>query len=302
VSDEAFDVVIVGGGPAGLSAALVLGRCRRRVLVIDSGKPRNRRARAAHGFFTRDGAGPHDLLRIGREQLAPYDVVLADEEVTAVARADAGEGWVVQTRGAGTFRGKKVLLATGMRDRLPDVPGIDPLFGASVHVCPYCDGWEARDLPFAVYACDPGAAEFTLALLTWSKDIVLFTDGQRLSNEDAARLARNGVVVRGEEVEAFEGEGDQLVAVRLATGERVGRRSLFVHLGQDQAAPFARDLGCPTIENGCIRTREGERAGPEGLYVAGDASHDLQLVAIAVAEGVKAAVAINGELRRDAYR
>src|SRR5690606_14248926 len=115
------------------------------------------------------------------------------------------------------------------------------------------------------------------------------------------RLERNGIVVRGEKVEALEGE-DDLVAVRLAGGERVPRRSLFVHLGQDQAAPFARALGCPTIQNGAVSTTTGERAGPKGLFVAGDASHDLQLVAVAVAEGVKAACAINVELRQDRYR
>jgi thioredoxin reductase len=284
-----------------LSAALVLGRCRRRVVVIDAGKPRNRRARAAHGFFTRDGAGPRELIRIGRAQLAPYDVAVEDDEVTTVSRDDVGRGWVVRTRAGRTLRGKKVLLATGMRDRLPDVPGIDALFGASVHVCPYCDGWEARDLPFAAYACEPGAADFALGLLTWSDDVILFTDGQALSDEDLARLDRNDIVVHTEKVEALEGEGDQLVAVRLANGKRVPRRSLFVHLGQEQASPFARELGCALDEKGCVPTREGERAGPEGLYVAGDASHDLQLVAIAVAEGVKAAVAINGELRRDEH-
>lgn len=304
MSDEDFDVVIVGGGPAGLSAALVLGRCRRRVVVIDSGKPRNRRAEAAHGYFTRDGTPPRDLVRVGREQLAPYDVVLHDDEVTDVAPGDAGAGWVVLTKGGRRFRGKKVLLATGMVDRVPPIPGIEPLFGKSIHVCPYCDGWEERDQPLAAYVCDPGAAEFALGLLTWSEDIVVFTDGAVLSADDRARLERNGIRVRDEKVEALEGDGDQLTAVRLAGGERIPRRAMFVHLGQDQAAPFARDLGLPTIQNGAVCTKEGERAegGPKGLFVAGDASEDLQLIAVAVAEGVKAACAINSELRRESHR
>lgn len=302
MNGEDFDVVIVGAGPAGLSAALVLGRCRRRVVVIDSGKPRNRRAEAAHGFFTRDGTPPHELLRIGRAQLAPYDVVLHDDEITDVAPGDGGAGWVVLTKGGRRFRGKKALLATGMVDRLPSIPGIEPLFGKSIHVCPYCDGWEERDRPLAAYACDPGAAELALGLLTWSDDVVLFVDGRPLSEEDRARLDRNGVRVRDEKVEALEGEDGRLVAVKLAGGERIPRRAMFVHLGQDQAAPFARDLGLPTVENGSVCTKQGERAGPSGLFVAGDASHDLQLIAIAVAEGVKAACAINTELRRDAHR
>lgn len=305
MSDDGFDVLIVGAGPAGLSAALVLGRCRRRVLVIDAGKPRNRRALAAHGFFTRDGTPPHELLRLGREQLAPYDVALHEDEVTDVAPADGGAGWVVLTKGGRRFRGKKVLLATGMVDRLPRIPGIEPLFGKSIHVCPYCDGWEERDQPLAAYACDPGAAELALALLTWSDDVILFTGGGAIAEDDRARLARNGIVVRAEKVEALEGDDEgRLVAVRLAGGERVLRRAMFVHLGQDQAAPFARDLGLATLQNGSIVTREGERAadGPKGLFVAGDASQDLQLIAVAVAEGVEAACAINTELRRESHR
>lgn len=300
--EEDFDVVIVGGGPAGLTAALVLGRCRRRVVVIDSGKPRNRRALAAHGYFTRDGADPRELIRIGREQLAPYDVVLHDDDAIAVSPADGGDGWVVKTKGGRTFRGMKALLATGMRDRLPEIPGIEPFFGKSIHVCPYCDGWEQRDRALGVIACDPGRVDFTLGLLTWSRDVVLFLDGQTISADDRACLARNGIVVQAGKVEALEGDGDALVAVRLAGGERVPRQALFVHLGQDQAAPFARELGCPTIQNGAVCTADGERAGPKGLFVAGDASHDLQLVAVAVSEGVKAACTINMELRQERHR
>jgi thioredoxin reductase len=299
--EEDFDVVIVGGGPAGLTAALVLGRCRRRVVVIDSGRPRNRRAGAGHGFFTRDGAKPQDLIRIGREQLAQYDVVLHDDEAVAVAPADGGEGWVVKTKSGRTFRGKKALLATGMCDRLPDIPGVERLFGKSIHVCPYCDGWEARDLPFGVVACDPGRVDFTLGLLTWSEDVVLFLNGDSIGGEDRACLERNGVRIVDERIAELEGD-DELTAVRLENGNRVERRTLFVHLGQDQAAPFARDLGCPTIENGAVCTSKGERAGPKGLFVAGDASHDLQVIAVAVSEGMKAACAINMELRQERYR
>jgi thioredoxin reductase len=299
--EQEVDVVIVGGGPAGLTAALVLGRCRRSVVVIDSGRPRNRCAGAGHGFFTRDGAKPQDLIRIGREQLAPYDVVLHDDVAIAVAPADGGDGWVVKTKSGRTFRGKKALLATGMCDRLPNVPGVDRLFGKSVHVCPYCDGWEARDLPLGVIACDPGRVDFTLGLLTWSDDVTLFLHGDTIPDDDRACLARNGVRVIDGEIAELEGD-EALAAVRLANGERIPRRSLFVHLGQDQAAPFARDLGCPTIENGAVSTKKGERAGPKGLFVAGDASEDLQLIAVAVSEGLKAACAINLELRKERYR
>lgn len=300
--EDLFDVVIVGGGPAGLSAALVLARCRRRVVVIDSGKPRNRRARAAHGFFTRDGVEPRELVRLGRAELEPYGVPIHDDEVTTLARSDGASGWVAKTRSGATYRGKKALLATGMRDRLPELPGVDELFGKSLHVCPYCDGWEERDRALGAWACDPGAAELALALLTWSDDVILFLDGAELGVEDRARLERNRIRVEDARVVELEREGDRLLGLRLEGGARIRRDALFVHLGQDQVAPFARDLGCPTIPNGAVETGRGERAGPPGLFVAGDASHDLQLVAIAVSEGVKAAVAINVELRKEAHR
>lgn len=299
--EQEFDVVIVGGGPAGLTAAMVLGRCRRSVVVIDAGRPRNRCARAGHNFFTRDGENPKELIRIGREQLAPYEVVLHDDEALAVAPADGAAGWVVKTKGGRTFRGKKALLATGMCDRLPEIPGVDRLFGKSIHVCPYCDGWEVRDQPLAVIACDPGRVDFTLGLLTWSEDVFLFLNGDSLPEDDRARLERNGIRIVGEKIAELEGE-DELTGIRLANGERVARRSLFIHLGQDQAAPFARELGCETVQNGAVCTEKGERAGPKGLFVAGDCSEDLQLVAVAVSEGLKAACAINTELRQERYR
>jgi len=300
--EESFDVVIVGGGPAGLSAALVLGRCLRRVVVIDAGRPRNRTAHAAHGFFTRDGAAPDELIRLGRAQLAPYDVVLYEGEAIDVAPSDGGEGWVVKTKKGRTFRGRKCLLATGMTDRLPEIPGLAELFGSCVHVCPYCDGWEIKGAKVGAYACDPGAGEFAMGMLTWSKDVVLFLDGREIAREERERLERNGIVIRDEKIDAFERQGERLTAVLLAGGERVARDCVFVHLGQDQTAPFARDLGLPALENGAVVTKKGERAGPKGLFVAGDASHDLQLIAIAVAEGVKAACAINVELRRESHR
>ena len=175
------------------------------------------------------------------------------------------------------------------------------MFGKSVHVCPYCDGWESRENPIGVIACDPGRVEFTLGILTWSEDVALFLNGDALSSDDRDCLTRNGIRIIDEKIVALEGE-ETLEAVVLANGERIARKTLFIHLGQDQSAPFARDLGCPTIQNGAVATSKGERAGPKGLFVAGDASEDLQLIAVAVSEGLKAACAINTELRRERYR
>jgi thioredoxin reductase len=187
-----------------------------------------------------------------------------------------------------------------MRDKIPDRPGFYDLFGKGVYVCPYCDGWENRDRRLAAYAPAHSAAETALALLTWSSDVVLFTAGQeKLAETDREHLLRNGItLVYEDDIAALEGKDGRLAAVVLTTGARIERDALFLHLGEEQAAPFAKELGCEIGENGTVTTGKGERAGPPGVFVAGDASHDLQLVSIALAEGVKAACAINTDLRK----
>jgi thioredoxin reductase len=296
---DTFDAIIVGGGPAGLSAALLLGRCRRKVCLIDSGRPRNARARAVHGVFTRDGTRPMELRRMGRVELAPYDVTIQDDEVVSVARTE--QGFVAETRRGKSIKGKKLLLATGVRDRIPDRPGFRQLFGAGVYVCPYCDGWENRDRRLAVYASAEEGPEHALALLTWSQDVMLVTTGEALSNEERERLARNGIGIHEHAIRSLEGAEGGLRALVLESGARIERDALFVHLGSDQTTPFAEQLGCELHTNGTVCVHEGERA-TRGVFVAGDASQDLQLVAIAIAEGVKAACQINIELRKESRR
>jgi thioredoxin reductase len=297
---ETYDVLILGAGPAGLSAALVLGRCRRRVCIIDSGHGRNERARHAHGIFTRDGATPADLRKMGRAQLDPYDVTFHDDEVVSV---EGSEGhFVATTRGGLVVGGKKLLLATGMRDRIPDRPGFQELFGRSVLVCPYCDGWENRDRRLAAFGPAKAAAELALSLRTWSDDVTCITPGEPLTEEDRAALLKNGVVIHEDDVHHLEVDGETLKGIALASGARIDCDVVFVKFGEEQAAPFVHQFECELTDNNTVCPREGERVGAPGVFVAGDASHDLQLVAIAISEGVKAACAINTELRKESQR
>jgi len=296
--ETVHDVVIVGGGPAGLSAALVLGRCRRRVLVFDHGRPRNAATRSVHGLITRDGIGPFELLRLAREELRPYGVkILGAKIVSARRRAD---GFEVTAVDGSRHRSRRLLLATGVRDHVPDIPGIDALYGTSVHHCPYCDGWESREKAIAVHGRGDHGAGLALSLKTWSDDVVLCTDGPaRLREARRRQLRDNGIDVLTDRIERLEGEGGMLRRIIFAGGGTVDRDVLFFSAGQDQSADLAVQLGCRLTRKGAIWTNRKEGTGVPGLYVVGDASRDVQMVVIAAAEGATAAVALNTELQRE---
>lgn len=290
-----YDAIIVGGGPAGLSAALLLGRCRRRVLVCDEGMPRNRRARRMHGYLTRDGIGPGEFLRIARDEIVQYGVEY--RRVKAHNARPVAGGFEVELEGGVRCLARKLLIATGVADQLPAISNISEFYGSSVHHCPYCDGWENRDKRIAVYARKPGLA---FALLTWTSDVILFTDGPaRIPRKDRERLVRYGIGVRTEKIARLEGEHGNLRGVVLETGESVERDAMFFSTGQHQACDIAGGLGCMMNRRGTVETNRLEMSSVPGLYVAGDASRDVQLVIVAAAEGAKAAFAINIALQKD---
>ncbi|MBW4459091.1 MAG: NAD(P)/FAD-dependent oxidoreductase [Nodosilinea sp. WJT8-NPBG4] len=196
---DVFDVIIVGGGPAGLTAALMLGRACKRVLVCDAGKPRNQVAHAAHGFFSRDGISPTELLQIGREQLHPYDVEIQAGEVVNAQKL--GDRFQVTLSDGNQFVGRKLLLATGMKDSLPAIDGFAELWGSSIFHCPYCHGWEVRDQPLAIYGKGEIALEMTFMLTSWSRDLVLCSDGSaELTHEQRQQLADWRVQIREEKL------------------------------------------------------------------------------------------------------
>jgi thioredoxin reductase len=294
-----FDLIVVGAGPAGLSAALILGRCRRRVLVCDAGRPRNAASRALHGFLTRDGTDPAELRRLGREQLRPYPGVELRDAGVADARRVGGR-FEVTLAGGDRLRCRKLLLATGVVDEVPAVEGIEPLYGRSVFHCPYCDGWEVRDRPLAAYGRGRVGRGLALELTAWSRDIVLCTDGPpELSPRAADRLARNGIAVRQERIARLEGADGLLERIVFADGPPLARRALFFNTGQRQGSGLPAKLGCTFTPRGAVQTGAYEATNVPGLYVAGDASRRVQLAVVAASEGAKAAFAINTALLRE---
>ncbi len=294
-----YDVVVIGGGPAGLSAALILGRCRRRVLICDTGLPRNAASHALHGYLTRDGLSPAEFLALGRQELERYETV-SFQHLEAVA-AECVDGRFKVTLADGTIAwSRKLLIATGVVDNLPQIEGIHELYGRSVFHCPYCDGWEVRDQPVVVYGRGQRGLGLALELTVWTRDIVLCSDGRsEIEADDLARLARNQIGVREDRIASLDGRDGILQRVVFAGGDSLPRRAMFFTTGQTQRSALATRLGCELNDKGTVPTGKYETTHLPGLFVAGDASRAVQWVVVAAAEGAEAAFAINSDLLRE---
>lgn len=291
-----YEVVIVGGSSAGLSAALVLGRSRRRVRVYDHGKPCNRVSHASHGFLTRDGVAPADLLRIAREQLAPYpNVELYHAAVVAVS-PHAG-GFRVETADGESATARKIILATGVRDVLPPLPNIEQFWGSSTFHCPYCDGWEVRDQPFLIYGEDDGLYHQAHLLLQWSSALTVCTGGKlAVDDDERAFFARHNIRLIETPIARLEGSGGQLERVVFADGSTKDYRVLFIRPQRRQHYPLVEMLGCALDDNGIVQIDSQGQTSVAGVYAAGDLSNGRRSVAAAVAQGSAAGMGVNYEL------
>jgi len=300
------DVVIVGAGPAGLSAALVLGRCRRDVVVIDSGQPRNGRSKQANGFLTRDGTPPADLRRVARSEVERYGVRIFAGEVTTAKRTSDGVFELTTTLGSPSeraasevriMRAHKVLLATGMIDLVPQIDGFDTFYGTSVHHCPYCDGWEHKDQRLVAFGKGDRGVGLALALKGWSDRVTACTEGEPPSDKLRIAAKSAGVTIREERVRCLEGDAGRLARVVLSDGSSIDCDGLFFNTGQSQRSNLPKILGCHFKDDGGVKTSERQCTVIPGLYLAGDADKDVQFIVVAAAEGATAAVAINRELQ-----
>jgi thioredoxin reductase len=294
---ETYEVIVVGGGAAGLSAALVLGRARRRTLVVDAGEPRNAPAAHMQGFLTRDGMPPAEFLAIGREEIREYGVELVRDRVTEVA-----PGFTVTLAGGRVVRARRLVVATGLKDELPGVPGVAERFGKDVLHCPYCHGWEVRDQAFGVLATSPLSVHQALMVSQWSKDVTLFLHTvaeSALSDDDPRRLAAAGVRVVPGEVAELVVTDDRLTAVRLEDGTTHAREVVFT---APRAAPrtgLLERLGAGFQETpfGSYPVVDGTgQTTVPGVYAVGNAAGFGEQVINAASAGYRAAATINGEL------
>lgn len=299
---EEYEAIVVGGGAAGLSAALVLGRSRRRTLVVDAGEPRNAPAAHMQGYLTRDGMSPAEFLATGRAEIERYGVELVRDRAVDVTR---GAGFAVTLAGGRTVRAPHLVVATGLRDELPPLDGLAERFGRDVLHCPYCHGWEVRDRAFGVLAASPASVHQALMVTQWSKDVTLFlhrVTEDELSDDDLRKLAAAGVRVVPGEVAGLTVADDRLTGVRLAAsagGTVHDREVLFVAPRAVPRTDLLVRLGAAMRETPFgtfpVTDERGLTSVP-GLWAAGNASGFAEQVVNAASRGYRAGAAINGDL------
>jgi thioredoxin reductase len=287
--DDLYDCIVIGAGPAGLSASLFLARYLRRTLTFHHNSPRNEYAHGIHGFLGHHGIRPNELLARGRDEVTSHGGLIIEACVNTVERVSSERFRVSVGTEQRAFEARRLLLATGLRDLTPDCPGFREFYGLSVHHCPDCDGYEVKDKRVAVLVRGNNPVAFTGNLLTWTRHLTLLTDQTELSDHDRARLARLNVAVRTEAV---------VIRVLFAEGEPLQCDALFFNLGTELATNFHETLGC-RLDPECdlVWVDQTRQTSVEGVYAAGDITPNSQLAVVAAAEGAMAAIHIHQSLK-----
>lgn len=293
------DCTIVGGGPAGLNAALVLGRARRSVILVDSNNARNKVTFASHGFLTRDGVKPAELRELAHQEFTRYPTIeTMEDKVVEIAKMD--EGFTVKTQRGQQWKTRKVILATGVYEKFPNIPNLSDFYGNSIFNCPYCDGWELRDKPLALFGIVDYTLHMSKVLLNWSKDIVIFTNGQKLTKSQVKQIEKTKLRVETSPVHLLIGKKGMLEKVELVDGTVIERAGGFATPELFQTSKLGTLLGIKLNDTGGHHSDEVGHTKITGFFVAGEASnvYPSQLI-IAAASGVKTAMAVNVELTHD---
>lgn len=296
-----LDVAIIGGGPAGLSAALVLGRARKRVAVIDEGRPRNAVTREAHGFLTRDGISPSEFRKIAKDQILHYPSVSFVED-TAVSITGKDGLFRIETAQGQTYQSRKLLFAVGMKDRPLNIPGLTEVYGKSAFVCPYCDGWELRDQPLVVINKGPELMHFAPLLAGWTKNITICTNGpDELTDEQREEFRQHQVPLFDSPIRNIDSNDGIVREVVLEDGTTIPCRGIFFRPELVTGSDLPRAIGCSFTDAGTVLIDELGRTSVPGVYSAGDAATRMYQAIAAASTGAMAAAAINNELNLEAW-
>ncbi|WP_337099231.1 NAD(P)/FAD-dependent oxidoreductase [Paenibacillus sp. YIM B09110] len=299
--EQLMDVGIIGGGPAGLSAALVLGRARKTVVLIDEGRARNRVTHATHGYLTRDGIKPADFRKVAREEISAYPSVrFVDETATAVSGSD-GRFMITTSQGA-VYYVKKLLFAVGKRDLPVEINGLREVYGKSAFVCPYCDGWELRDQPLAIIAKGQGAHHLAKMLTGWTNQTVICSNGpDELSEEQREELNRHNVAVYSSPIGQIESNDGIVNQIRLEDGSIISCTGIFFAPKLAAGSKLPEMLGCNMTDSGTVVIDNFGKTSVAGVFSAGDAATEMYQAIAAASMGSLAAAVLNGELITEAW-
>ncbi len=289
------DVVIIGGGAAGLSAALVLSRAQRKVTVVDAGEPRNAPAAHMHGFLSRDGLPPLELLNAGRAEVDSYGGEVVRATVTGVA-PDAGSGFRVRLSGGAELTARRLLVATGLRDELPDIPGVRERWGHDVLHCPYCHGYEVRDQQLGVIGASANAIHQVQLVRQWATDVVFFAHTTQLTEDQREQLVARGIAIVEGKVTRVVVEDDTLSAVEVEDGRLIRRGAVFIAPRFVPKTDLLVSLGCALDDDGWVVAGGAGRTSVPGVWIAGNAANARAQVITAAGEGSAAAIALNADL------
>lgn len=298
-----LECAIIGGGPAGLNAALVLGRAKRNVILFDNNQPRNAVTQESHGFITRDGVTPREFRNFAHQDIRNYPSVKIKEFKIVKVKKESNSIFQLATHEGEVYLSKKVIIAIGLKERLPNVKGIRDYYGKSIFNCPYCDGWELREQPLVLISENNHATHMAKVLYQWSKDLVVCTNGKKvISDADVQLFNEKGIRIKQQQIIKLSGQDGKLKKVIFEDGTEIDRVGGFVTPDLEQPNNIAQELGCEFSENGGIIIDSLGRTNVEGIYAAGDTTlaAPTQLV-IAASEGNRAAMGVNYDLTMEEF-
>ena len=296
-----YDVIIIGGSYAGLSAAMALGRALRNVLIIDSGKPCNRQTPHAHNLITHDGNKPARIAKQALEQVLNYPTISLKKGI-AMHAFKLDSSFSIETDQGDTFTGRKLLFATGIVDVMPKIPGFDECWGTSVLHCPYCHGYEIRELPTAIFANGEIAYEFAKIISNWTKELTVLTNGQsQLTPQQIADMNRNNIKIKETPLKEVVHEGGYLSKVVFDDGTGLAINAMYAKLAFEQHSNLPQTLGCELTEAGFIKVDEMQATSVNGIFAAGDNTTMFRSLSIAITAGNKAGAMINHQLIQEDF-